>query len=85
MTNKSTFLLIPFVLAFLVFVFRFYSRESASSIKNPSFMLAILTVLIAGSYLVLGVVQLLPPFSTIGFGVVGIILLVTAVSRMFMI
>ena len=85
MTNTTTILLIPFVLAFLVFVFRFYSRESASSIKNPSFMLAILTMLIAGSYIVLGVVQLLPPFSTIGYAVVGLILLVTAISRMFMI
>jgi hypothetical protein len=85
MTNTTTFLLIPFVLAFLVFVFRFYSRESASSIMNPSFLLAILTVLIAGSYLILGVAQLLPPFSTIGYTVVGLILLVTAVSRMFMI
>jgi hypothetical protein len=85
MTNTNTLLLIPFILAFLVFAFRFYSRESASSIKNPSFMLAILTVLLAGSYLVLGVVQLLPPYSTIGYIVVGLILLATAISRMFMI
>jgi quinol-cytochrome oxidoreductase complex cytochrome b subunit len=85
MTNTTTIPLIPFVLAFLVFVFRFYSRESASSIKNPSFMLAILTVLIAGSYLVLGVAASLPPYSTIGYIVVGLILLGTAVSRMFMI
>ena len=85
MTNTTTLLLIPFVLAFLVFVFRFYSRESASSIKNPSFMLAILTILIAGSYLLLGVAESLPPYSTIGYAVVGIILLVTAIARMFMI
>ena len=85
MTNKTSFLLVPFILAFLVFVFRFYSRESASSIKNPSFVLAILTVLIAFSYLILGVTTLLPPYGTICYFVIGLILLATAVTRMFMI
>ena len=37
MTNASTILLIPFILAFLVFVLRFYSRERAASVTNPSF------------------------------------------------
>jgi quinol-cytochrome oxidoreductase complex cytochrome b subunit len=85
MTNTTSFLLAPFILAFLVFVFRFYSRENASSIKNLSFVLAILTVLIAGSYLILGVVGSLPPYSTIGYIVVGLILLAMAIMRMFMI
>jgi hypothetical protein len=85
MTNTTSFLLAPFILAFLVFVFRFYSRENAASITNPSFLLAILTVLIAGSYLILGVTELLPPYSTIGYAVVGLILLGTAILRMFMI
>jgi len=85
MTNTTSFLLAPFILAFLVFVFRFYSRENASSIKNFSFVLAILTVLIAGSYLVLGVIGSLPPYSTIGYIVIGLILLGTAIMRMFMI
>ncbi len=85
MTNTTSFLLTPFILAFLVFVFRFYSRESAASIKNPSFLLAILTGLIAGSYLVLGVTGSLPPYGTIGYALVGLILLATAIMRMFMI
>jgi hypothetical protein len=85
MTNTTSFLLAPFILAFLVFVFRFYSRENASSIKNPSFMLAILTVLIAFSYLILGVTTMLPPYSTIVYLVIGLILLATAITRMFMI
>lgn len=85
MTNTTSFLLAPFILAFLVFVFRFYSRENASSIKNFSFVLAILTVLIAGSYLILGVIGSLPPYSTLGYIVVGLILLGTAITRMFMI
>ena len=85
MTNTSTMLLIPFIAAFLVFVFRFYSREHASSVFNPSFLLAILTVLIAGTYLILGVTGMLPAYSTIGFACVGLILLTTAIVRIFMI
>lgn len=52
---------------------------------NPSFLLAVGTVLIAGLYLVLGVVDLLPAYSTIGFGVAGLVLLAIAILRMFMI
>jgi hypothetical protein len=85
MTSATSILLVPFILAFLVFILRFYSREGASSVKNPSFLLAVLTMLIAGSYLVLGVVELLPPYSTVGYALVGLILLVTAITRIFMI
>jgi len=85
MTNTTSYLLVPFILAFLVFVFRFYNRESASSIKNPSFLLAILTVLIAFSYLILGVTTMLPAHSTIAYLVIGLILLAIAITRMFMI
>ena len=85
MTNTSTILLLPFILAFLVFVLRFYQRESASSMLRPSFLLAMLTVLIAGAYLTLGVTDSLPPYATIGFAGVGLILLVTAIARIFMI
>ena len=85
MTATSTFLLAPFIVAFLIFVFRFYNRENASSITNLSFLLAIFTVLIAGGYLILGVVELLPPYSTIGFAAAGLLLLATAIARMFMI
>ena len=85
MTSTSTLILIPFIAAFLVFVFRFYSRERASSMANPSFLLAVGSVILAGLYLSLGVVDLLPPYGTLGFGVVGLILLAIAISRMFMI
>jgi quinol-cytochrome oxidoreductase complex cytochrome b subunit len=85
MTNTTSFLLVPFILAFLIFVFRFYNRESASSIMNPSFLLAILTVLIAFSYLILGISTMLPPYSTVIYLVIGLILLAIAIARMFMI
>ena len=85
MSNTSTLLLVPFILAFLVFVLRFYNREGASSMRRPSFLLALLTVAFAGTYLILGVVHALPPYSTIGFALIGVILLGTAITRMFMI
>jgi hypothetical protein len=85
MSNTSTFILVPFILAFLVFVFRFYSRERAASMTNPSFLLAVATVLTAGLYLVLGVINSLPPYGTIGFGVAGLVYLAIAIVRLFMI
>ena len=85
MTNASTTLLLPFIVAFLIFLLRFYSREGASSMTRPSFLLAGLTVLIAGGYLTLGIMKALPPYSTISFAAVGVILLATAILRMFMI
>jgi hypothetical protein len=85
MSNFSTIILVPFILAFLTFVLRFYGRESASSMRNPSFLLALLTVVSAGAYLYLRVTGLLPPYGTAGFGLAGLVLLGTAVMRMFMI
>jgi hypothetical protein len=84
MTNTTSLLLLPFLVAFLVFVFRFYNRERAASVFNLSFLLAIATVLIAVLYLFLGVTQQLPPYSTPGFAAVGLILLGVAVLRVFM-
>jgi hypothetical protein len=84
MTNTSSLLLLPFLLAFLVFVFRFYSRERAASVANTSFLLAIATILIAGGYLFLGVTEHLPPYSTLGFSAIGLILLTVSIVRIFM-
>lgn len=85
MTNATTFLLSPFILAFLVFVFRFYTREGANLASGASFLLAMLTVAIAFAYLILGVAGTLPPYSTIGIAAIGLILLATAILRIFMI
>jgi quinol-cytochrome oxidoreductase complex cytochrome b subunit len=81
---SNSILLLPFIFAFLAFVFRFYSRESASSMANPSFLLALGTVMIAVLYLVLGILSSLPPYSTLGFGLIGLILLGVSILRMFM-
>lgn len=85
MADFSTIILVPFILAFLIFVLRFYGRESASSMLNFSFVLAFLTVVASGLYLYLRVAGALPPYGTAGFGVLGLGLLATAIGRMFMI
>lgn len=85
MTNTTSLLLLPFLVAFLLFIFRFYNREGAASIANFSFVMAIFSVLMAGAYLVLGVIGLLPAYGTIGFTCIGLILLGTAILRLFMI
>jgi uncharacterized PurR-regulated membrane protein YhhQ (DUF165 family) len=85
MSSFSTIVLVPFIFAFLVFVVRFYGRESASSMRNPSFMLALVTMLAAGGYLLLRITDTLPSYGTIGFGLAGLVLLAIAIGRMFMI
>jgi hypothetical protein len=85
MSDFSTIVLVPFILAFLVFVLRFYGRESAVSMRSPSFVLALLTVATAFAYLYLRVTGAIPPYGTAGFGVAGLALLAIAIARMFMI
>jgi hypothetical protein len=85
MSDFSTIILLPFLLAFLIFVVRFYGRESAASMKNPSFLMAFGTMLVAACYLTLKITGNLPPFGTVGFGLAGLVLLATAIARMFMI
>ncbi len=84
MTNASTFILVPFIGAFLAFIQRFYAREGAGSMTRPSFLAAMVTVLIASAYLALGITGTLPAYGTIAFASVGVLLLGIAVSRMFM-
>jgi hypothetical protein len=83
MTNTSTIILLPFLAAFLAFAGRFYAREGAANKGSPSFLLAILTMMIAAAYLFLGITHRLPEYGTIGFGIAGLALLVLAMVRMF--
>jgi F0F1-type ATP synthase assembly protein I len=82
---SHSILLLPFLFAFIVFAFRFYARENAASMANPSFLLALGTVVVAALYLVLGVLAILPPYSGIGFGLTGLVLLGVSIARMFVI
>lgn len=80
-----TYVLAPFIVAFLGFILRFYGREGAASKSNPSFLMALATVVIAMAFLVLGVTDMLPPYGSLGFGVVGVGLAALSVARWFMI
>ncbi|HVY17960.1 MAG TPA: hypothetical protein VHB27_22265 [Rhodopila sp.] len=82
---SHTFILAPFVFAFLCFILRFYARENAASMANPSFLLAAATVIIAVAFLSLGVLSLLPPYSSIVVGVIGLGLAIVGGVRMFLI
>lgn len=83
MTNASTVVLVPFLFAFLVFTARFYIREAAGSKLNPSFLLAFATVVIAVTYLALGITHRMPEHGTIGFGATGLALLGFSIYRIF--
>jgi hypothetical protein len=85
MSSFSTIVLAPFIIAFAVFVGRFYGREGARSMRSLSFLLAVCTVASAFSYLLLRVTDSLPSYGTIGYGVGGLVLLATAIGRLFMI
>jgi hypothetical protein len=76
-------ILAPFVAAFLLFVFRFYGREGAPSVTSATFLCAFGTVILAGTYLTMGVFGLLPAYGTLVFGLVGLAMLAVAVVRIF--
>jgi hypothetical protein len=85
MSSFSTIILVPFIIAFVLFVSRFYGREGARSMRSLSFLLAVGTVASAFSYLVLRITGALPSNGTIGYGICGLVLLATAIGRLFMI
>ena len=83
MSEANSFVIIPFALTFLLSVRRFYFRDSAGSIFRPSFLMAFGSVVIAAAYLLLGALKMLPEYSTLAAGIVGLLLLGVAVWQMF--
>ncbi len=81
MTNGPSYLLIPLVAAFLVFIARFYGREGAALKSSLSFLLACACVVLLLSYLALSVLGLLPPYAAYGYGAIGVILLIVGILR----
>ena len=79
-----TYILAPYFLAFVAYILRFYGREHAGSKSSPSFILAVVTVVVALSFLFLGIGGFLPVYGGTVFLVVGIILLSFAMIRWFM-
>jgi hypothetical protein len=85
MSNATTLILAPFFVAFLLFVARFYLKEGARSKLRPSFLLAVATVAISGTYLVLVLTASLPEHGATGFGLVGLALMALSIYRIFLI
>lgn len=79
----TTVILLPFFFAFLAFALRFYSREGAASMGNLSFILAVVTLLVAGFYLFLGVIAMMPAYGTIAFALIGLALFGVGIARWF--
>ena len=79
-----TYFLAPYVLAFISFILRFYGREHAASKASPSFIGAVMTVVIALAFLFLGVGSFLPAYGSIIFLITGVILLGLSIARWFM-
>jgi hypothetical protein len=77
MAGANSLVLIPTVLAFLVFAARFYAKERAISRASPSFILACFSVVVLASYPVLTVFGLGFPNAMMiyGFGGAGLLAL----------
>jgi len=85
MIHNSNFVLIPFVIAFIVFLVKFYAHEKAGSLFYPSFLLAGLSALLPVSFMLLHVLALTFPYAALIYGVVGVGLAVYAIVRFVMI
>lgn len=82
MSGVASISLVPFVLAFLVLMFRLYNRDRMAF--GLTYALAILTVLLSFSYLILGITESLPASGPIAYGIVGVLILAFAIVRLFM-
>jgi hypothetical protein len=76
MVENTPLALLPLIAGILILVARFYVREGAISIFSSSFMLATFGVAMLIGYMLLLVLQLLPPYSWVVFGGVGSVMAV---------
>jgi hypothetical protein len=72
MIENTPLALLPLIAGILVLTARFYVREGAISIFSLSFILATLAVAMLITYMVLTVLDILPPYAWVGFGGVGL-------------
>jgi len=76
MVENAPLALLPLIAAILVLTARFYIREGAISIFSVSFILAVIASAMLVAYMLLLVLNHLPPYAWVGFGGVGLILAV---------
>lgn len=85
MLSTSNAALVPFVFAFVALLVRFYIYERASSVRSPTFLLAVLAAVLPICFLATKVIGLSIPYLALGVGLAGIGLSVVAVVRYFQI
>jgi hypothetical protein len=71
--------LLPLIAGILVLAMRFYVRENAISIFSASFIFATIAVAMLVGYMLLVVLDLLPPYAWVGFGGFGALLAVVGI------
>ena len=74
MVESTPLALLPLIAGILVLTARFYAREGAISIFSLSFMLAALAAMMLVGYMLLTVLDMLPPYAWVGFGGVGLVM-----------
>jgi len=79
MASNNSVWLVTLVMAFLVYVIKFYARERAGSIFSASFGLASLCLLLLLTYLVMSVLGMLVPDMAMSFGIEGLVLFVLGI------
>ena len=76
LSNQASIVLAPFVATVVINIILFYTRENATGLTTPHFLLACLSAIMLLSYQVLQVFSALPSYAPIAYGVVGACLLI---------
>jgi hypothetical protein len=79
MALNNSIWLVTLVMAFLVYVIKFYARERAGTILSASFGLALLCVLLLLSYVVTSALGMLVPYMATSFGIAGLVLFILGI------
>ncbi len=79
MSQSSTIIVLPLLLAILIFVGIFYGRERAYSPRSHNFISAVAAIVCLGSYLLLRVVDAMSFTTTIVYGVIAAGFLIWAI------
>lgn len=83
MLENAPLALLPLIAAILILAARFYIRERAISVLSPTFLLAAVAVAMLIGYMVLLVLNLLPPYAWVWFGGVGLLMAVGGILSFY--
>jgi hypothetical protein len=81
MLDYNDYVFIPFVIAFIVFLAKFYAHENLGSLANPTFLLACLSALLPILFLSLHMMGVTIPYGGVVAGVIGLALAIWSVVR----